>query len=131
MALLHQFFAQFEIIENFPIEGDPQSPISDTHRLASAFGINNAQAGMRKPCSIFYVDTLGIGSSMTQRRNHPSELIVVCMTTVQLYDSSYSAHCYGSKNSRWREPSGAYSTVTDLPKFFGLSTSQPRRIAMW
>ena len=50
VALLLQFRAQFDIIENFAIEHDPDRSIFVVNRLISAAQIDNAESGMGEPC---------------------------------------------------------------------------------
>src|SRR5882762_2073952 len=62
VPFLDQLVSKFEIVEYFTVKRDPELPVRNRHRLASALEVNDAQTGMRQARSLGYVYTAVIGT---------------------------------------------------------------------
>jgi hypothetical protein len=68
-----QLFAKFAIVINLAVENDPGRAIGIVDRLMAAFEIDNRQPAHRQADSLAEIESIVIGSTMTNRIIHPRE----------------------------------------------------------
>src|SRR5215831_13613016 len=104
VPLLNEFFAQFDVVKDLAVEGDPQIAIVDRHRLMAAGEIDNAQPRVRQTYFVLRKHAAAVRSAMPERRDHRLEQPGVRRSAVKFKNSCDSAHMFFLK------------VVTDEPK---------------
>src|SRR5581483_5049878 len=83
--------AQLNVVEDFAIEGNPETPIPVAHRLLAAGHINNAEAGIGQAGFGAAVKPGLVGTSMANRSDHLGQQLGV-VDAVQVYKAADPTH---------------------------------------
>src|SRR5260370_38839058 len=73
VAPFEQDLAQLNVIEDLPIECDPEGTVFIGHGLGASLQVDYAEAGMPERGALVAIDGARIGSAMVERRNHSSD----------------------------------------------------------
>src|SRR5204863_391453 len=92
VSFADQLFPQFDMVEDFAVEGDPETPCPIVHGLIARSRIDDTQARVRESDVPVGIDTFAVGSAMTNHLDHGSEWAWVCSDSVEADKARYSAH---------------------------------------
>ena len=70
VALVGQLVAQFDVVEDFAVEGDPEPGLGVAHRLVAAGQIDDAQPRMAQRDGTVDVDALFVRPAVRDRGQH-------------------------------------------------------------
>src|SRR6266446_614341 len=73
MSLIDQLLLEFEVVEDFAVERDPQRTVLVAHRLLAAREIDDAKPGMRETHAILGVKSSIVRPAMSQHPDHPAQ----------------------------------------------------------
>src|ERR1700730_6928913 len=92
MALLDQFFAKLDVVENLAVEGNPQRAIRIRHGLTPAVDIDDAEASMAQTSLSVGEDAGPVRTAVADLRDHTPQQVGLDPSSVSINNPSDSAH---------------------------------------
>src|SRR5579859_7874236 len=71
MSLAAQLFPEFQVVEDFPVERDPERRVLVAHGLLAAGKIDDAEPGVRQPHTVLAVKSSIVRAAMRKHPDHP------------------------------------------------------------